>query len=262
MPNYEKYKVKVLEKTFKILELFDERGKTLTVKEISEKLDYNKSSTLRLIRNLEEAAFLQRLEGTQLYKLGFGIFHLGQLAESYDYIRSEAKPYMENLCEICGETAHLAVMHNGLALYIDKLESHSRALRIISSVGSSLNCHYSGVGKVLLTALSEKALQNVIAEWGLPQQTKNTITDINALKAELEKIKKDGYAIDNEEIEYGLKCVAAPVYDSTGKIVAALSISGPKERMDQDLEKYIENVVKNANSITNKLKQRRTMNQR
>lgn len=254
MPTYETYRVKVLEKTFNILGLFDKRGKTLTVKEIREKLAYNKSSTLRLIRNLEEAAFLERVEGTQTYKLGFGIYCLGQLAESYGHIRTAAKPFVEELCRKCGETVHLAVMHNGQALYIDKIESEKRALRIMSRVGSSLNCHCSGVGKVLLAALSDKQLNNVVEEWGLPKETEHTITDRARLDKELKKIREAGYAIDDEEIEYGLKCVAAPIKDADGKTVAAVSVSGPKERMESDLENYIAKVKEASVLITEKLK--------
>jgi DNA-binding IclR family transcriptional regulator len=252
MPNYETYRVKVLEKAFRILSLFDERGKALTVKEISELLEYNKSSALRIIRNLEEFAYLERVEGSQAYKLGFGIYTLGQLAESYEHIRKAAKPYLEELWRLCGETVHLAVMHNGQALYIDKIES-TRTLRIISRVGASLHCHCSGVGKVLLSALNKKQLMGVIDEWGLPKKTENTFTDISAFQEELERIRENGYALDNEEIEYGLKCVAAPVRNELGKVVAAVSISGPRDRIDADLEEYRKKVVETAEMISKKI---------
>jgi len=253
MPTYDKYRVKVLEKAFRIMALFDEKGKTLSVKEISEQLAYNKSSTLRVIRNLEEVAYLQRVPGTQRYKLGFGIFNLGQLAESYAELRHVAHPYLERLCEDCDETVHLAVLHNNQALYIDKIESNTRALRIISAVGTSLPCHCSGVGKILLASLNQSQLGKVIDEWGLPQFTSHTKTRQEDLATELETVRNNGYAIDNEEIEYGLKCVAGPIVDSQKKVIAAVSISGPKERVEHNLDQIFNHVVKSAADISSAL---------
>lgn len=250
MPTYEKYRVKVLEKAFRIMALFDDKGKTLSVKDISEQLVYNKSSTLRIVRNLEEFAYLQRVSGTQMYKLGFGIYNLGQLAESYADLRKAAQPFLERLCEECGETIHLAVMQNNQALYVDKTESKTRALRIISAVGTSLPCHCSAVGKVLLSALSERQLEKVIEEWGLAQFTHKTITEKEALVGELESIHRLGYAVDDEEIEYGLKCVAAPIMDGQQKVVAAVSVSGPKERVEHNFDQILSQVIKNAAGIS------------
>lgn len=250
MPTYDKYRIKVLEKAFRILGLFDEKGKALSVKEISEQLSYNKSSSLRIIRNLEEFAYLERVSGTQTYKLGFGLYNLGQLAESYVGLRKAAHAHLEQLCNDCGETVHLAVFHNNQALYIDKIESQTRALRIISTVGTSLPCHCSGVGKVLLSSLTEDQLEKVVDEWGFTPFTSNTITHKEDLARELEMIRRQGYAFDNEEIEYGLKCIAAPVVDGRGKVVAAVSVSGPKERVGHHLDHILEHVKNAAAAIS------------
>lgn len=250
MPTYDKYRIKVLEKAFRILALFDKKGKALSVKEISEQLSLNKSSSLRIIRNLEEFAYLERVSGTQTYKLGFGLYSLGQLAESYVELRRSARTHLQQLCERCGETVHLAVLHNNQALYIDKMESQARALQIISVVGTSLPCHCSGVGKVLLSALSADQLEKVVDEWGLPRFTHNTIIDKDNLADELETIRQQGYAFDNEEIEYGLKCVAAPVVNSQGQVVAVVSVSGPKERIDHRLDHILQRVKGAAQAIS------------
>ncbi len=253
MANYEKYRVKVLEKAFLLLAQFKEFGMSLSVKELSESLGYNKTSTLRLIRNLEEFAYLERVEGTQRYKLGFGIYCLGQLAESYEFIRKVARPFLNELCDLCEETVHLAVLKNGQALYIDKIESQNKALRIISEVGTSLPCHSSGLGKILLSALDDDQVDRVIEEWGFQKFTENTIVDECHLLEELNKIREQGYGTDNEEIEYGLKCVAAPIFDKQGNVVAAVSVSGPKERMDHNFNMYIQAVKEAACRISENL---------
>ena len=245
----QKYTIKVLDKVFKIIALFNKKNTRLTVQEISERLGYNKTSTYRIIRNLEEVAYLERVSGTQDYKLGFALHHIGTLAESYGPLLSVAHPLLTELAESCDETVHLAVLQDGQPLYIDKIESKSRVLHIQSRVGSKLPGHCSGVGKVLLAFLDAKKVNNIVAKWGLRKCTKNTITDALKLSEELEQIRQNGYAIDNEEIEYGLKCIAAPICDKDGVVIAAASISAPKERVDQELSNFKSKIIETTKAI-------------
>lgn len=246
------YRIKVLEKTFKILGLFSEEKPALSIKEINELLDFNKSSTFRIIKNLEEVAYLTKDPITLKYKLGYGIYYMGNLAESHTVVHKIAKPYLEELNEECVETVHLAVMCRGQALYLEKIEG-KRVLTVISKTGTKLPCHCSGVGKMLLSDLPETELMDVIREWGLPEYTRNTITDMTRLKKELNLIQKQGYAIDNEEIENSLKCIAAPIRDSRQRVVAAISISAPKERFERE-EVNFKSLVKNtARKISDRL---------
>lgn len=249
-----KYKIKVLDKALKVLELFDERGKELTVTEIQALLNFNKASTFRIAKNLEDAGYLEKDPDTLKYTLGLRIYYLGTLAEPHTPIRRITRPFLEKLNEQSEETVHLAVLHRGQALYLDKIEG-KRTIRVITRVGMELSAHCSGVGKVLLASVSEETLERIITERGLPRFTVNTITDLNALKTELAQIRKKGYAIDNEEIEEGLKCAAAPVRDSEGKVVAAISISVPRERFDKGVSTYISMVKKTAQEISNLIEQ-------
>ena len=244
-----KYRIKVLDKTLKILDLFNEKGKELTVTEINGLLSFNKASTFRIIKNLEEAGYLEKDPDTLKYRLGLRIYYLGSLAEPHGEIRRMARPFLDKLNEACGETVHLAVLHHGQALYLDKIEG-KRTIRVITRIGMKLPAHCSGVGKVLLANLKEETLEGIITEKGLPRLTDNTITDLTALKAELAQIRKQGYAVDCEEIEEGLKCAASPLRNSNGEFVAAISISVPKERFDKEISGFVSKVKKTAQEIS------------
>ncbi|MDA3787044.1 MAG: IclR family transcriptional regulator [Desulfobacula sp.] len=246
------YRIKVLEKTFKLLGLFSEERPALSIKEINDLLDFNKSSTFRIIKNLEEVAYLTKDPITLKYKLGYGIYYMGNFAESHTVVHKIAKPYLQKLNEECVETIHLAVMCRGQALYLEKIEG-KRVLTVISKTGTKLPCHCSGVGKILLSDLPEAELAEIIREWGLPEYTCNTITDMASLKKELIQIRKQGYAIDNEEIENSLKCIAAPIRDSRQRVIAAISISAPKERFDHDEPNFRFIVKKTAQEISDRL---------
>lgn len=249
-----KYRILVLEKTFKILGLFADQPKALSIKEMSELLGYSKSTIFRIIKNLEDVAYLEKDPENQKYKLGFGLYYLGTLAESHTLIRRVARPYLERLNEECEETVHLAVIHQGQALYLEKIQS-KKVLQVISRIGTKLPCHCSGVGKMLLSALPPEELKQIILEKGLPSFTRNTITDIQNLSRELDSIRQQGYAIDNEEIEAGLKCIAAPIRDPTRGVVAAVSISAPDNRFDGDFSSFKFLILKTANQISEMLKQ-------
>ncbi len=254
MNGSESYRIKILDKLFAILGLFSDKDRFLTVKEISHSLGYDKSTTYRIIRNLEENAYLQKDPDTQRYCLGFALHHLGSLAESYGPITQLAHPFLVEMSNRCDETVHLAVFQKGQALYVDKISSKRRVLQIISKIGSKLPCHCSAVGKVLLTSLIDSDLDKVIEEYGLDARTRNTITDAAQLKIEIQKIRQCGYAIDNEEIEYGLKCIAAPLRDGDDKIVAAVSISAPKERFGYEFDSLKTLLKDNVDKISMSLK--------
>lgn len=251
----DKYKIKVLDKAFKILELFNKKGRELTVTQIHGLLGLNKASTFRILKNLEDAGYLEKDPDTLKYKLGLRVYYLGSLAEPHTTIKKIARPLLEKLNEQCNETIHLAVLHHGQALYLDKIEGN-KTIRVITRVGTALPAHCSGVGKVLLAALSEKTLDEIVRERGLPRFTNNTITDLSALKTELAKIRKREYAIDNEEIEEGLKCAAAPLRDSEDKVVAAISISVPRERFDKETSGFISMVKKTAQETSRTIRRR------
>lgn len=231
MENTAAYQIKVLEKVINILDLFDEKGKTLSLSEICESSALNKSTVFRILNILTDAGYLERDPVASKYRLGFKLYHLGSLVEGFTEIKNLAHPFLIELTEKSDETVHLVVLDHGKALYLDKLEG-KRAIRVVSKVGWRLPAHCSGVGKVLLADLPDETVTKIIQDKGMKRFTNNTITDIGHLNRELAKIRKQGYAIDNEEIEMGLRCIAAPLKNSKNETLAAISISGPKERFN------------------------------
>jgi DNA-binding IclR family transcriptional regulator len=249
-----RYRIKVLEKALAVLELFDEQGKELTVTEIGERLGIHKTTAFRIATVLDEANFLEKSPGSMRYRLGYKVFHLGSLVESGNELKRRARPILEDLKQECDETVHLVVLSKGEALYLDKIEGR-KTVRVVSRVGMTLPAHCSGVGKVLLAHLPDDEVEGIVRSKGLKRFTPNTITERQALHAELRKIRERGYALDDEEIEIGLKCVAAPIEDASGTVIGALSISGPAFRFDgKEAERLTAHALRAATRVSEAMK--------
>jgi len=254
LPNTGKYRVKVMQKAFRLMDLFNEEVQELSAAEITERLHYQKTSVFRLLCNLEEEGYLDQDAETKKYRLGMKIFFLGNLVRPYRYLKEVSKPLLERLNEQSGETVHLAVLHKGEALYVDKIESKHTVRVVLSQVGRKLPAHCSGVGKVLLAYLPAEQMRKIVAEKGLASFTQSTITTYDKLENELHRIAQQGLAYDNEEIEIGLKCVAAPIFFDQ-QVVSALSVSVPRERFDSNREDLVRMVISTAQELTRVLNQ-------
>lgn len=244
-----RYRVKVLEKALAVLDLLGEARGELTLSQLAERLGLAKPTAFRIVTVLEHADYLERAPGSRGFRLGLKLHRLGALVDASAALQKLARPFLEDLTARCDETAHLVVLNKGEALYLDKIEG-KRSVRVVSRVGMRLPAHCSGVGKVLLAHVPDEEVDAIIREHGLPRFTPNTIVDRQALYAELRRIAARGYAIDAEEIELGLKCVAAPVHDETGTVVAAISVSGPRFRFDDHLEKFVSLVLRASGGIS------------
>lgn len=245
--------IKSVAKALKIMEILAESSKELALHEIAEKLGIPKSTVHGLISTLYNFGYVDQSPFTGKYKLGLRLFELGNIVANRWDLRTVAAPYMQSLVEAMEETVHLTILDKGEVLYIDKRES-PQSLRIVSQVGMRLPAHCTGVGKVLLAFLPSSEVKVIISTKGLPKFTKNTITNADTLEKELERIRMQGYAIDNEEFMDGLRCVAAPLRDHSGKVCAAISISGPVSRLEEErLELAKKIITKTAAEISAKL---------
>jgi DNA-binding IclR family transcriptional regulator len=165
----------------------------------------------------------------------------------------EALPLLEGLVRDSGETGHLAVLDGGEAVYIEKVEAR-RALRIPSAIGRGYPAHATSLGKILLAHLGEEAREAIIAERGLTRCTSMTITEPMRLRAELELIRTQGFAVDDEEYEEGLRCIGAPILGHTGQVVAAIGIGGPVTRITpQRVSELAELVMSAAGSLSRRM---------
>jgi len=219
-----------------ILEILGHYPSGLSLGELSEKVELPKGTTHRLLTSMAYFDFIRQDQVSKHYHLGFKLVELGNNLLSHIDIRKEARPYLIDLSDDVQETIHLVVLDQNKALYIDKVDLHSRmgGLQMVSRLGSRnpLNC--TAVGKVLLAYMPEMDAEIIIQQIDPDRQTNNTITDPSELKKHLNMIREKGYAVDDEENEVGVRCVAAPIRNEIGNVVAAMSVSGPTTRITNE----------------------------
>lgn len=226
-------------------------GMTLT--EIANQLRMHKSTVLRFLVTLEHEGYVEQNPTTMAYRLRLKMFCLGSEALSRRELVREAQPLLDELADQTGETVHLAVLDEGEVVYVAKVMSQ-HAFNIYSRIGRRAPAHCTGLGKAMIAYLPEEALDRLIAERGLKRFTERTITDPEALKAHLAEIRTRGIAFDNEEHEPGVRCVAAPVRDYTGKVVAALSVTAPTVRFtDRRMQEMVAPVQEAARRLSEQM---------
>lgn len=226
------YNVQVLDRAAAILEALGEQDADRSLLELSEELTLHKSTVHRLLMVLERHRLVERNAASGRYGLGLRLFELGQKAIARLGLADRARPHLERLAAEVRETAHLCVLDDAGVLYLAKVEP-TRTVRVPSTVGQRNPAHCTAVGKTLLAALPADEVDRIVRATGLRAFTPNTIVSTAGLKRELEVVRARGYAVDDEEIEEGLLCIGAPVRDSSARVVASISIAGPKFRVPQ-----------------------------
>jgi DNA-binding IclR family transcriptional regulator len=242
--------IRSVAKALTIINILAENQRAMSLAEIAAKIALPKTTIHGLLSTLRDYGYVEQSDFDGNYRLGIILFEIGsKVADNWD-VRKVATPYIQKLVDGTGETVHLVRLDKGEVLYIDKHES-TQSLRIVSEIGSRLPAHCTGVGKALLAFISPAEVKRIIAIKGLKRYTKNTITDPEKLEVELERVRRQGYAEDNEEIMESLRCVAAPIWDHNGKACAAISISGPSARMDHERMQLLrEHIVQTAMDIS------------
>ena len=232
-----------------ILEIIGDGRAPLGLSEIVRKTGYAKTTVHRVLLTLVRRGFVRKEYQTGRYQLTLKLFEIGSTAVSQLGIKDVAKPHLEAVRNLSGETAHLAIMDDHGVFYIDKIES-TQSIRMYSYIGSRAPIHCTAVGKVLLAYQSDERIENFLAP-GLKAYTHNTIVSKDKLLEELRKIRKQGYALDNEELEIGLFCIASPLRNHLKEVIAAVSISGPKVRLGKGrTRELIQVMVKTGNEIS------------
>jgi len=203
-------------------------GDKLGVTEIGRRVGLHKSTVFGLINTLVSNGLLEKAPESDKYQLGIELFRLGSNVQSG--IREIGAPHVRQLMEATGETVNLVFPDGRDVIYVDKRES-PHSMRICTSIGLRVPMYCTAVGKVVLAFMDAERQDALIDGLELTPRTGNTIKTREELREQLKKIRAAGFAIDNEELEYGLVCVAVPILNRTGEPVAALSVSGPKQRM-------------------------------
>jgi IclR family transcriptional regulator, KDG regulon repressor len=249
--------VQTITRISEILDILAEHPKGLSVGELSRNVQLPKGTVHRLLTSLAYVGFVRQDSATKFYLLGFKLMELGNVVLNHIDLRNEARPLLIHLARQVGETVHLVVQDQDDAIYIDKVEpsQKSSGLQMVSKLGTRIPMHCSSVGKVLLSHLTEAEFESIVSRRGLSRMTENTICDTSELREHLKRIRISGFAVDNEENEKGIRCVAAPVRDATGKIVAAVSISAPTARVSVKMLKteLKEEICKTAAAVSKRI---------
>lgn len=240
--------LKSLLKIVRILDCFSPVKRTLSLAEICAQTGYPRSTTHRLVASLREVGFLEQDRQRDRYRLGLKLFQLGNIVLGNMDLHREARPFVESLSRISGQSVHLAVFDGQQAVVIHRTES-STALTLIEAAP----VHCTSVGKAILAFQPEPVIEAII-EAGLKAYTETTITEPAALREELAAIRARGYAIDRGEHQPGLHCVGAPIRDSAGRVFAGISVSGPARDIPlADIEKLSKIVIHHAGQISAQL---------
>lgn len=235
-----------------ILEYLAHSDGPKSLAQISVALGVNKASVHRTLHALIEAGYVYR-EERPVYQLSFKICELSSYILNRLDLRYIARPHLERLNQETGETVHLVIRDWSQGVYIDKIES-THGIRVRSSIGERIYLHSTAAGKVLLANLPWFRVEQIVAGAGLPARTSNTLTSQERLRLELEQVASQGWAVDREENEEGIQCLAAPLMNYRQNVVAAVSISYPSlSGHDERFEDLRSQVCKAARQISERL---------
>ncbi|MEF3304470.1 IclR family transcriptional regulator [Paenibacillus sp. GYB003] len=244
-----KYNVPALEKAIAIIETLAACDEPIGVSELCKMVDIPKTSVFFILNTLDTHHYITKTEDGK-YTLGNKFIHIGLGVLNKIEIREAAKPYMEKLLHETGFTVHLAVLDNGEAMYVEKVEKRG-FVKFSTYIGQRLPLHASGVGKALAAHIPEEELDRIVAAQGLAEKTENTITNPQELKAELRKVRELGYAVDDEEDEYGIRCIGAPILDHRNGLKASISVTGLRADLPvHDIPRVGEQVKRSAIDIS------------
>ncbi len=225
--------VQSVERTFDVLEALAATDGELGILDLSNRVGLHASTVHRLLATLVLRGYARQSSQTGRYSLGPRALLLGRAFSDQSTIRAEAHPFLQRLVEASGETANLSTLDYDEAVYIDQVSS-PQVVRMFAEIGRRVPLHSTGCGKVLLAYVEPAERNRIIAARGLPAVTRNTITTPQELERAMAEVRRCGFAVDDEEHDEGVRCVAGPVRDHMDKVIAAVSLSGPTSRVTKE----------------------------
>jgi len=249
----DRYLINSILRASNVLRCFLGEKSHFKISEIARQLKLDRSTAYRILLSLEKCGLVEKDQKTGEYSLGLSTFEIGNAYLNRIDFPKVSKPIMTDLALTVQETVHLAVLSGTEIVYVDKVDS-PRPLGIMSKIGQRAPLYCTALGKVLLAFQPENELSRIIRKIRLTSLTPRTITSKQKLVEELKAIRKQGYSLDNREIEEDVECIGAPIRDHRGNAIAALSISGPQRKIGTPQEKhFVQEVVKTAALISSKL---------
>ena len=231
-------------KAFAVLDVLASNGDGGTsLKEVSNLLGMSKSTAHRYLTTLEKLAVVERNERDH-FRLGLKLIKLAGAFLSDHNLRNVSEPFLNEVAAQTQETIHLAVPSMNEVVYIAKVDS-PHSIRMASRIGARMPMYCTSLGKAILAHYPFNRVEEIIQE-GMPARTPYTITSAQALRAELERVHAQGFATDDQENEIGVRCVGAPIFDYTTKVIGAISVSGPANRMSKERSLELGPLVRDA----------------
>ncbi len=227
------YIIQAVDHALDLLEQFHDEVDELGVTELSKRLKLHKNNVFRLLATLESRGYIEQNRVTENYRLGLKTLELGQTFIKQMGLLRQSRPILEALVRECNETTYVSILKEFHIVYLDVVET-DLTVRVVPRVGSRLPAYCTAAGKVQLAYMTEEELDNFLPTKELKRYTPSTISGRDELKVDLKKVAELGYAIDNEELDIGVRCVAAPIRDYTRRIIGAVSISGPSMRFTEE----------------------------
>lgn len=238
--------VQVIERMFTLLEILANREEAMSLKEISEKSGLHPSTAHRILNDLATGRFVDRPVAGN-YRLGMRLLELGNLVKARLNVRDAALAPMRELHKLTQQPVNLSMRQGDEIIYVERAFSERSGMQVVRAIGGRAPLHLTSVGKLFLAFDDPQRLRTYATRTGLSGQTKNSITQLPVLERELSKARQYGIARDNEELELGVRCMAAGIYDDQNNLVAGLSISAPADRLD---EHWLPKLQATANEIS------------
>lgn len=247
------YQIRALDRGLDILESFTLAEPELTIGQIGERAGLPKPTVVRLLSVLTERSYVERVTGTERYRLGVRTLEVGSVFSQSTTLEAESRPIMQKLADQTGQTTNLGVLDQYEVVHTEVVPP-DRPVRFWAHLGKREDAHVSALGKVLLTGLPSRARDTYLKQPRVAA-TPHTITDEEVLREELRWVNEHQHAVDREESNLGVICIAAPIYDGKGNLVAALSISGAKAEFDESgkMEEFTQHVQDAAHEVSARL---------
>jgi len=225
-----KSSIQVIERMIRLLDVLAQSPDAVSLKVLARTTELHPSTAHRILTALVGDRLIERVDQGS-YRLGMRLLELGNLVKSRLSVRELALPYMRELHGATGEAVNLSVRRDDEIVYVERTSSGRSMMRVVNIIGARAPLHVTAVGKLFLAQDAREEVKAYCARTGLKAYTRNTLTEVEPLLRELEQARRQGYALDNEEAEIGVRCIGAGVRDDSGALVAGLSVSAPAERM-------------------------------
>lgn len=241
--------IQVIERMFALIDVLASRTDPISLKEISEKTGLHPSTTHRILNDLAVGRFVDR-PAAGSYRLGMRLLELGNLVKGRLSVRDAALAPMRELHKITQQPVNLSLRQGDEIVYIERAFSERSGMQVVRAIGGRAPLHLTSTGKLFLAAEEPQRVRSYATRTGLAGHTRNSITQLPLLERELFMARQQGVARDNEELELGVKCIAAGIYDDQNKLIAGLSISAPADRLD---DSWLPKLQSTANEISSAL---------